>query len=215
MDPFDDYTAVGVIAVLQIEYLEDVAPLTAALAAGGIRTIELTLRTPVSLDALKEMQQEQPDLAIGAGTVLNPAQADAAQRAGAAFAVAPGLDIATVHHCREIGLPFVPGVATPSEIQSALELGCRYLKFFPAEYQGGVRGLRTASAPFAHLSPRYIPLGGITASTAPAYLAEPCVAAVGGSWIAPLELVRRKDWARIHENAIEAVQLAAARPAFS
>jgi len=205
------YVAPGMIAVLQIENIDDAAPLATALRKGGIRTVELALRTPAGIDALRVMLQTEPELMIGAGTVLSASQADAAKAAGAAFAVAPGFDPATVDRCRTIGLPFAPGVATPSEVQAALAMGCFTLKFFPAESFGGIGGLRALNAPFAHLAPRFIPLGGIDLQKARVYLAEPSVAAVGGSWIAPTDLIRRKDWARIEQNAAEASHLAACR----
>ncbi len=210
-DPWAVCAEAGMLAVAQVEELEDAVPLANALVEGGIRAMELALRTPVSLEALSAMREAQPGLLIGAGTVLNPAQADAARAAGASFAVAPGLDGATVRHCRETRFPFAPGVATPSEIQSALALGCRVLKFFPAEFLGGVRGFRAINAPFAHLGARFIALGGIDEARAADYLAEPAVAAVGGSWIAPAGLIRQKAWGQIRENAAAAVALAAQR----
>ena len=202
--------AARIVAVVTVEQPEVAAALAAALGAGGIGAVELTLRTPAALDALRAMRLAAPGLLLGAGTVLTAAQAEAVKAAGADFALAPGFDLATVRRSGEIGLPCVPGVATASDIQAALGAGCRLLKFFPAEPLGGVRGLRILAAPFAHLEVRYLPLGGIDLAKTPAYLAEPGVAAVGGSWIAPPELIRRRAWDVIRQQAAAAAALAPA-----
>ena len=202
-----------VVAVITLEAEEQAAPIARALLEGGVHTVELTLRTPVALAALRAMRAAAPNLLLGAGTVLTPRQADEARDAGADFVLAPGLDTACVRHCAKIGMPVVPGIATASDIQAALTLGCRLLKFFPAEPLGGVRGLRTLAAPFAHLNVRYLPLGGIDAAKAPAYFAERCVAALGGSWIAPANLIRQREWDAIRARAEEASALAATSPA--
>jgi len=194
-----------VVAVVTVDDVASVAPLAASLTAGGISVVELALRTP---PALREFRAAAPRVLLGAGTVLLPEQADAARAAGADFALAPGFDAATARHCEAIGLPLVPGVATASDIQAALREGFRLLKWFPAEPLGGARGLRALAAPFAHLGVRYLPLGGIDEVKAPAYLTEPAVAAVGGSWIAPTELIRRREWEAIRGRAAAAVALA-------
>lgn len=200
-----------ILAVITIGNPADAAELGRALLDGGIRAVELTLRTPAALEALRALRAAVPELLVGAGTVLTPAQAEDVLAAGAAFALAPGFDPATVRRCGEIGLPFVPGVATASEIQAALGAGCRLLKLFPAEPLGGVRGLRTLAAPFAHLGVSFVPLGGIDPARAPAYLAEPLVTALGGSWIATPELIRERAWETIRRQAAEASALV--RPA--
>ncbi|MEY4686477.1 MAG: hypothetical protein RIR76_500 [Verrucomicrobiota bacterium] len=197
-----------IVAVVTLDAAADAAPLAEALTAGGLRAVELALRTPAALAALRAMRVAAPGLLLGAGTVLSPEQAGAAQAAGADFALAPGFDVLTARHCGAIGLPFVPGVATASDIQAALREGFRLLKWFPAEPLGGTRGLRALAAPFAHLGVRYLPLGGIDEAKAPAYLAEPAVAAVGGSWIAPADLIRRREWETIRSRAAAAVALA-------
>jgi 2-dehydro-3-deoxyphosphogluconate aldolase/(4S)-4-hydroxy-2-oxoglutarate aldolase len=197
-----------IVAVVTVENVDDAAPLAASLTAGGVVAVELALRTPAALAALRAFRASAPGVLLGAGTVLLPEQADAARAAGADFALAPGFDLATARHCGAIGLPFVPGVATASEIQAALREGFRLLKWFPAEPLGGARGLRALAAPFAHLGVRYLPLGGIDEAKAPAYLAEPAVAAVGGSWIAPADLIRRREWETIRSRAAAAVALA-------
>ncbi len=199
-----------VVAVVTVDVLADAAPLARSLTAGGITAVELALRTPAALAALREFRTAAPGVLLGAGTVLLPEQADAASAAGADFALAPGFDLATARHCGVIGLPFVPGVATASDIQAALREGFRLLKWFPAEPLGGTRGLRALAAPFAHLGVRYLPLGGIDEAKATAYLAEPAVAAVGGSWIAPADLIRRREWETIRSRAAAVVALAGA-----
>lgn len=197
-----------VVAVVTVDDVASAAPLAASLTAGGISVVELALRTPAALAALREFRAAAPGVLLGAGTVLLPEQADAARAAGADFALAPGFDVATARHCGAIGLPFVPGAATASDIQAALREGFRLLKWFPAEPLGGPRGLRALAAPFAHLGVRYLPLGGINEAKAPAYLAEPVVVAVGGSWIAPAELIRAREWETIRSRAAAAVALA-------
>ncbi len=206
----DRLTAARVIAVVVVERPEDAAPLAHALVAGGLRAVELALRTPAAPDALRAMREAAPGLLLGAGTVLTSEHADAAKAAGADFALAPGLDVATLRHCGRIGLPLVPGVATASDIQAALREGCRLLKFFPAEPLGGARGLQTLAAPFAHLGTRYVPMGGIDAARAPAYLADPAVAAIGGSWMVPAALIRRHAWDELRATAAQAVALVSA-----
>ena len=197
-----------IVAVVTVDDVASAAPLAASLTAGGITAVELALRTPAALAALREFRASAPGVLLGAGTVLLPEQADGARAAGADFALAPGFDVATARHCGAIGLPFVPGVATASDIQAALREGFRLLKWFPAEPLGGPRGLRALAAPFSHLGVRYLPLGGIDEAKAPAYLAEPAVAAVGGSWIAPAELIRAREWDAIQSRAAAAVALA-------
>lgn len=144
----------------------------------------------------------------GAGTVLSVEQLHAVQAAGAAFAVAPGMNPRVVAEAGQIGLSFAPGICTPSEIEQALEFGCRYLKFFPCEASGGLNYLRNIAAPYAHLGLKYIPLGGLNAKNMAEYLREPMVAALGGSWLAPRELIQAKDWSAITQRAAEAAEIA-------
>ncbi|HRE82585.1 MAG TPA: bifunctional 4-hydroxy-2-oxoglutarate aldolase/2-dehydro-3-deoxy-phosphogluconate aldolase [Opitutaceae bacterium] len=193
------------VAVVTIERPDDVPPLCRALLAGGVSVIECALRTPQALEALTRIKQAFPEVLLGAGTVLTPAQADKAREAGADFALAPGFDPETVRHCAQVALPFIPGVATASEIQAAIAQGCRWLKWFPAGPLGGVSALRTLAAPFRHLGVKYLPLGGISIDVLKDYLAEPDVGAVGGSWIAPTELVQQRSWEEIERRASTAV----------
>jgi 2-dehydro-3-deoxyphosphogluconate aldolase/(4S)-4-hydroxy-2-oxoglutarate aldolase len=197
----------GVIAVLVLDDPQRALPVGRALLDGGIDVIELTLRTPAALESLSLLRRELPELILGAGTVRTPRQVDEVIEAGAAFALAPGLNRAVVEHATARRLPFIPGIMTPSELNAALELGCREVKFFPAEPAGGVRLLASLHSPFSHLGVRYIPLGGLNPANAPAYLAEPSVLAIGGSWIATRELIRREAWDLITAAAREARQL--------
>ncbi len=197
----------GVIAVLTVDDPADAVPLARALQAGGISAIELTLRTPRALEAIKRIRAELPDALIGAGTVLNAAQLREVQAAGARFAVAPGCNPSTLRAAKDLGLPFAPGVATPSDVEIALEHGCRLLKYFPAGPSGGLPHLAAMGAPFAHLGVKYIPLGGIALEHLADYLKSPLVAAVGGSWLAKPEMIKKKDWAGITAAAAAATQV--------
>ncbi len=203
-ETLDRIQRAGVIAVLVIDRVEHGPPLAEALLAGGVDAMELTLRTPAAIDALRAVRQEAPKMLAGIGTILTPAQVDRAFEAGAAFGVAPGLNRRVVQRAQVLGLPFAPGVATPSEVEAAIELGCRELKFFPAEPSGGISYLSSMLAPYAHLGPRFIPLGGLNADNMGAYLANPAIPAIGGSWIAPRKLILDEDWSAITRNAREA-----------
>jgi 2-dehydro-3-deoxyphosphogluconate aldolase/(4S)-4-hydroxy-2-oxoglutarate aldolase len=197
----------GVVAVVTLDDPERAEPLAEALLEEGIDLLELTLRTPAALQAMLRIAQAFPEMGLGAGTVLNPAQIPQVMEAGAEFGVAPGLNPAVVIAAQRAGLPFAPGVCTPSEVEQALELGCHVLKFFPAEPLGGARLLRMVATPYAHLGVEFLPLGGLTQTTAESYLREPHVLALGGSWIAPRELIAAANWPqiRLHARAIRAL----------
>ena len=184
----------GVVAVLMMERAADAVPLAKSLLAGGVSVIELTLRTEAAWDCLRQIRAEVPGMTVGVGTVLTPAQAQQAKEMGAHFAVAPGMNPRVVEEAARIGLPFAPGVCTPTDIELAVERGCRVMKLFPAEPMGGLPYLRTVAAPFAHLGVEFIPLGGINTLNARQYLAEPSVLALGGSWLAPKAMVAAGDW---------------------
>jgi len=203
----DKVVAAGIVAVLIVEDVHDAVPLARALSKGGVSMMELALRTPVALDALRAIRRELPEMVAGVGTILTCDQLTAAHEAGAAFGVAPGCNPRVLGAAREQGFSFAPGVATASDIEVAVEHGCRLVKFFPAEPLGGVPYLRVLATPFAHLRLRYLPLGGLTPATAAAYLREPLVAAIGGSWIAPSELIRARDWKKITARAKAAQRL--------
>jgi 2-dehydro-3-deoxyphosphogluconate aldolase/(4S)-4-hydroxy-2-oxoglutarate aldolase len=171
-----------VIPVLVIQDVRHAVPVAEALVAGGLCVLEVTLRTPAALEVIAEMRAV-PGALVGAGTVLNARDLAAAQRAGAAFIVSPGLTEGLAHAAREAGLPFLPGVANAADIMRGLDLGLDHFKFFPAEAAGGVRALKSLAAPFAMA--RFCPTGGITALSAPEWLALPSVLCVGGSWLVP------------------------------
>lgn len=176
-----------------------------ALVAGGLPAIELTLRTPAALDAIRAIADEVPEILVGAGTITRPGHVKLAADAGARFLVSPGTTGSLLHAMQDSGLPFLPGVATLSEVLAALEAGCTELKFFPAEASGGTAFLKAAAGPVP--AARFCPTGGITATTAPAYLALPNVGCVGGSWLTPPDAVASGDWDRISALAAEAAAL--------
>lgn len=194
----------GVIAVLIIDHVEQAVPVAQALLAGGVDAMELTLRTPVALDALRQIRREVPEMLAGIGTILSVSQVDEVVAADAAFGVAPGTRVEVIRAAQAHELPFAPGVVTPSDIETALSLGCRLLKFFPAEPSGGVEYLRSVAAPFAHLGVRYVPLGGVSLDNLGQYLQVPAVLAVGGSWLAPRELIQQGRWGDVEQRAREA-----------
>jgi 2-dehydro-3-deoxyphosphogluconate aldolase/(4S)-4-hydroxy-2-oxoglutarate aldolase len=196
--------------VIPVIVLGDVAhavPLARALVAGGIRMLEVTLRTPAALQCIEAIAREVPEAVAGAGTVRNAGDAQASVKAGARFIVSPGYTSALGRACKELGVAFLPGVATGSEIMAAQDDGYTQLKFFPAVPSGGVPMLKAWQGPFADVS--FCPTGGITAANARDFLALPNVACVGGSWIAPVDAIERGDWARITRLAAEAKALCA------
>lgn len=197
----------GVIAVLMIDRVEDAVPLARALLAGGVNTIELTLRTSAALQCLRRIRDEVPEITAGVGTILTPQQANDAKENGASFGVAPGMNPRVVAEAVRIGLPFAPGVCTPTDIELAVEAGCRVLKLFPSEPCGGLAYLRSISAPFAHLGVEFVPLGGVSASNAAQYLREPSVLALGGSWLAPKDIIAKGGWDVISTLAREATDI--------
>ncbi len=191
--------------VIPVIVLHDVAhavPLARALLAGGIRMLEVTLRTPQALACIEAMARDVPEAVIGAGTVRSAADAQAAALAGASFAVSPGYTHVVGQACRDAGLPLLPGVATASDIMRAQEDGLTELKFFPALQAGGAAMLKAWSGPFGEV--RFCPTGGITPQNAPDFLALPNVVCVGGSWLAPADALARGDWARITQLARDA-----------
>jgi 2-dehydro-3-deoxyphosphogluconate aldolase/(4S)-4-hydroxy-2-oxoglutarate aldolase len=194
----------GVIAVLTVDRVAHAVPLARALVDGGIGILELTMRTPVAVEAVGEIQRHVPEAVVGIGTIISSAQATEAAAAGAVFGVAPGLNPQVVRAARDRDLPFIPGVVTPSEVERAVDLGCRVLKFFPAEASGGLKYLKSMATPYDHLDLRYVPLGGINAGNLRDYLEDPRILAVGGSWIATRKLIAAEDWATITANAREA-----------
>jgi 2-dehydro-3-deoxyphosphogluconate aldolase / (4S)-4-hydroxy-2-oxoglutarate aldolase len=194
--------------VIPVIVLSDVAhavPLARALVAGGIRMLEVTLRTPVALACIELIAKEVPEAVIGAGTVRSAADAQASVLAGARFAVSPGYTHAVGKACHDLGLPLLPGVATGSEVMAAQEDGYTELKFFPAMQAGGIPMLKAFGGPFGDV--RFCPTGGVTPQNAADFLALPNVACVGGSWLVPADAMRQGDWARIETLAREAAAL--------
>ncbi len=196
-----------IIAVLVIDRIEDAEPLAEALGEGGVTHLELTLRTPVALEAIEILVKKFPKMTVGAGTVLTIQQLEEVKERGVPFAVSPGFNPKIMAHAEKIGLPFFPGVMTPSDIEGALEFGCTLLKFFPAEPAGGLNYLKSMSAPYAHLGLQFIPLGGVKPANLGEYTASPLIGAVGGSWLAPRELITAKNWNQIRQNAEEATSI--------
>lgn len=191
-----------VVPVLVIERPEDAVPLARALVKGGLPLLEVTLRTPAALNCIARIAAEVEGAVVGAGTVRNEPALEAAVRAGARFAVSPGLSGAMV---AAAGIPLLPGISTATEAMAALEAGCTFVKLFPAEAVGGVKLLRALGGPFPELT--FCPTGGITADSAPAYLAEPNVACVGGAWVAPKTAIGAGDWLAIETLAGQAARL--------
>ncbi|MEU9730160.1 bifunctional 4-hydroxy-2-oxoglutarate aldolase/2-dehydro-3-deoxy-phosphogluconate aldolase [Streptomyces sp. NPDC048002] len=196
-----------VVPVVVIEDAADAVPLARALVAGGLPAIEVTLRTPCALEAIRAVAGEVPGAVVGAGTVITPEQVDAAVGAGARFLVSPGWTDSLLAAMRASGVPFLPGVSTTSEVVALLERGVREMKFFPAEAAGGTAYLRSLSGPLPQA--RFCPTGGIGPDSAPDYLALPNVGCVGGSWMLPADAVAARDWARVESLARAAAGLSA------
>lgn len=208
MNIHDILRASPVMPVLVIESVDHAVPLARALVAGGIRTLEVTLRTPAALDAIRAMRAAVPDAIVGAGTINSVEDLAAAQAAGVQFGVSPGATPALRAAVRASGLPFLPGVMTPSDVLSAMAHGFDAMKFFPAEAAGGMPMLKSFAGPFANI--RFCPTGGIDLAKAREYLKLPNVACVGGSWLAPAAAMKSGDWSAIETLAREAAQLRAA-----
>jgi 2-dehydro-3-deoxyphosphogluconate aldolase / (4S)-4-hydroxy-2-oxoglutarate aldolase len=196
---------VPVVPVVVVDDPAHAVPVARALVAGGLPVIELTLRTPVALDAIRAIASEVPEILVGAGTIVTPGQAKEALDAGAQFLVSPGSTPSLLGAMADTGLPFLPGTATVSEVLAVLEAGYSELKFFPAEASGGAAFLKSVAAPVP--AARFCPTGGITAATAPSYLALPNVGCVGGSWLTPADALASGDWGRVTELARAAAAL--------
>jgi 2-dehydro-3-deoxyphosphogluconate aldolase/(4S)-4-hydroxy-2-oxoglutarate aldolase len=207
MNPLELASHGPVIPVIVIERLEDAVPLAEALVAGGVKVLEITLRTPIALKCMEAIARAVPGAIVGAGTVRSVDDAKAARDAGCQFAVSPGYLSSVGLACRDIGLPLLPGVATGSEVMQANADGYSFLKFFPATAAGGIPMLKALAGPFPDVA--FCPTGGITVDTAPQFLALPNVKVCGGSWLTPADAVAGKDWARITKLAREATLLRA------
>ncbi|MFF0088979.1 bifunctional 4-hydroxy-2-oxoglutarate aldolase/2-dehydro-3-deoxy-phosphogluconate aldolase [Streptomyces canus] len=194
-----------VVPVVVLQDASDAVPLARALVAGGLPAIEVTLRTPVALDAIRAIAGEVPDALVGAGTVITPEQVTETVAAGARFLVSPGWTDVLLEAMQASGVPFLPGVSTTSEVVALLERGVTEMKFFPAEAAGGTAYLRSLAGPLPQA--RFCPTGGIGPANAPDYLALPNVGCVGGTWMLPADAIAARDWGRVEALAREAAEL--------
>ena len=194
-----------VIPVIVLQQVQDAIPLAQALVDGGVRVLEVTMRTPVALRCIEAIARAVPQAIVGAGTVRSVQDARAAQTAGARFAVSPGYTAAVGGTCRDIGLPLLPGVATASELMAAQAGGHDFVKFFPATAAGGIPMLKALAGPFPDVS--FCPTGGLTPQNAPDFLALPQVKVCGGSWLTPPDAIAARDWPRITRLAQAAAAL--------
>ncbi|WP_180405957.1 bifunctional 4-hydroxy-2-oxoglutarate aldolase/2-dehydro-3-deoxy-phosphogluconate aldolase [Helicobacter pylori] len=186
-----------IVPVVVIEDIKDAVPLAQSLIEGGIHIIEVTLRSSCALEAIELIAKNVPKMRVGAGTILNPTQLEQAQNRGAEFLISPGLTIKLLEHAKKKDMPLIPGVSSSSEVMQALELGYSALKFFPAEYCGGVKLLNAFNGPFKGV--KFCPTGGISADNMHSYLNLENVLCVGGSWLTPKNLIQNKEWDKITE----------------
>jgi 2-dehydro-3-deoxyphosphogluconate aldolase / (4S)-4-hydroxy-2-oxoglutarate aldolase len=197
---YEQIAQLGVVPVIAVEDPKVALPLADALLAGGLPIVEITFRTAAAAQVIQTLVRERPKLLVGAGTVLTRENLQAAKAAGARFGVAPGLNPQIVNEARDMGLPFIPGVATPSEVEQALALGCTTLKFFPAEVLGGVAMLNALAGPYAHTGVKFMPTGGVNPANLESYLACKVVAAVGGTWLAKKDDLASGNWQEIQRR---------------
>lgn len=203
IQPKNVLNAGPVMPVMVIQNLEDAVPLAKALVAGGIRVLEITLRTPIALEAIRLISRDVKDAIVGAGTITTPAQLKAAEEAGAVFAISPGLTPALLAAAMAGNIALIPGVATLSELMTGMEYGLDCFKFFPAEAAGGIPMLKAIAGPIPNVT--FCPTGGISPENYNAYLQLGNVACVGGSWLVPADAVKKKNWARVTELAEQAI----------
>ncbi len=206
MDILEKVSLAGVIPVIKIEDPEYAVPLAKAIMAGGICTIEVTVRNDSAFQSIRLIHENVPGMMVGAGTILTPEMVDEAMAAGADYIVAPGFNLPTVRRCKELNIPIVPGCVTPSEIQTAIDEGLKVLKFFPAGTLGGIEAIKLMAGPFPGV--KFVPTGGITFDNLGEYLSCKAVAAAGGSYMAKVDLIKAKDWDQITANCRRAVNLA-------
>ncbi len=199
----------GVVPVIAIESVEHALPLADALLEGGLPVAEITFRTQAAGEVIARLNKERPELLLGAGTVLTEEQLMRANDSGATFGVAPGLNPAIVTKAQEIGLPFCPGIITPSELEQGLSLGITFFKYFPAEASGGVKMISSVAAPYNHLGIRFMPTGGVTMNNLAEYLSVNAIVAAGGTWIAKKDMIAAEQWNVIKTNAKAAVEAVA------
>jgi len=198
---------VGVVPVIVIEDIEKAVPLAQALVKGGLNVLEVTFRTPCAAEAIFKIKQEVPGVTVVAGTVLGVDQLLDAQAAGAEACIAPGFDPVVVAKAKDFGMRFCPGIATAGELNQAIRMGCKLVKFFPAESAGGVKYVKDLLGAFRWTGVKFMPTGGVKPANLGDYLAVPEIVACGGTWIAPKDAVAANDFARIEQLAAEAVEL--------
>ncbi|GAA8100900.1 bifunctional 4-hydroxy-2-oxoglutarate aldolase/2-dehydro-3-deoxy-phosphogluconate aldolase [Helicobacter pylori] len=192
-----------IVPVVVVENVKDAVPLAQSLIEGGIPIIEVTLRSSCALEAIELIAKNVPKMRVGAGTILNPTQLEQAQNRGAEFLISPGLTIELLEYAKKKDMPLIPGVSSSSEVMQALELGYSALKFFPAEYCGGVKLLNAFNGPFKGV--KFCPTGGISADNMRSYLDLENVLCVGGSWLTPKDLIQNKEWDKITEICKQAL----------
>ena len=206
----------GIIAVLEIESEQNAVPTARALLEGGIKVIELALRTPASIPSISLIADNVPQMYVGAGTIIEPGQIKMIKNEISRkqtseerirFGVSPGLNPEIVEEALKEDFPFAPGIATPSELEKAISLGCEVVKFFPAGSMGGLNYLKSINAPYNHLDIKYIPLGGISAENLASYAQFDPILAIGGSWIASKELIKAQNWKEITTRAVQAKEI--------
>ena len=199
IQPTDVLNAGPVMPVMVIKNLDDAVPLAKALVAGGIKVLEITLRTPIALEAIRLISQEVKEAIVGAGTITTPEQLKAAEDAGAVFAISPGLTPALLRAAKEGNIALIPGISTLSDLMVGMEAGLDHFKFFPAEAAGGIPMLKSIAGPIPQVT--FCPTGGISPENYNAYLSLNNVACVGGSWLVPEDAVKQKNWAKVTELA--------------
>lgn len=205
MEIINELSKIGIVPVIAINDAADAVPLCKALAEGGLPCAEITFRTAAAAEAIANVARELPDVIVGAGTVLTCEQVDRAIEAGAKFIVSPGLNPTVVKHCIERGIPVTPGTANPSDIEVALSLGLKTVKFFPAEAAGGIKYIKSIAAPYGDMT--FMPTGGVNEKNLLDYLSFGKIKCCGGSWMVPADAVKAKDWDRIRELTASAVKL--------
>ena len=206
----DRILAKRIVPVVVLESANDAEPLAEALLAGGLDIMEITFRTAAAAESIERIANSFPEVLLGAGTLLEPDQVVRAKDAGAVFGLAPGLNPEIIAKAREVDLQFSPGIMTPSDVEQALWLGCKLLKFFPAGAAGGPEMLKALSGPYAHTGVKFVPTGGISSKNLADYLSVPVVAAIGGSWMVDKKLVADGNWSEITRLTKEALAAAAA-----
>jgi 2-dehydro-3-deoxyphosphogluconate aldolase/(4S)-4-hydroxy-2-oxoglutarate aldolase len=197
----------GVIPVIAIDNVQSALPMADALIEGGLPVAEITFRTAAAAEVIATLQKQRPRLILGAGTILSVENLRLAKQYGAQFGVSPGLNPEIVREAQKLNLPLIPGIATPTDIESALGLGVNVLKFFPAEASGGATMIKALSGPYAHMGVRFMPTGGVNLNNLEAYLSLPTVMMVGGTWIAKKETIAAKQWDKIRENCRQTFEL--------